>query len=229
MSDIVHLGVAAALGACAWHTCSKAAALRSSASATEPLQPSPTGSGRGHDIGILHPGSMGASIGYNLKLNGARVLWSSDSRSPDTRARAEAQELEDAGTLEQLVEKSSIIISVCPPAAALSLAESVAQLGFEGIYVDANAIAPSTAKKIGAAIRAGGGTFVDGGIVGGPAWKSGPNGPRTRLYLSGDNAARIASLFSGTHLGAVVVEGDVETGASAMKIAYASWTKVRNR
>ena len=74
---------------------------------------------------------------------------------------------------------------------------------------------------------------MDGGIVGGPAWKCGAKGPDTRLYLSGDGAEAIAKLFRGTNLGAEVVppppggvpRGGTDTGASAMKIAYASWTK----
>ena len=82
---------------------------------------------------------MGSSIGFNAKLNGARVLWASEGRSAESAARAAAQELEDAGTLESLVERSSVIISVCPPAAAVALATDVAKLKFSGTYVDANA------------------------------------------------------------------------------------------
>ena len=92
---------------------------------------------------------------------------------------------------------------------------------------------PATATKVAAIIRGGGGKFVDGGIVGGPAWKCGPKGPGTRMYLSGEGADGIADLFRGTNLGVEVVppppggvpQGETDTGASAMKIAYASWTK----
>ena len=84
----------------------------------------------------------------------------------------------------------------------------------------------ATAAKVAASIRAGGGKFVDGGIVGGPAWAGNGNADdATRMYLSGEGAADIAALFEGTHLGVPLVEGAGETGASAMKIAYASWTK----
>lgn len=95
------------------------------------------------------------------------------------------------------------------------------------------AVVAATATKVAGVIREGGGVFVDGGIVGGPAWKCGPQGPNTRLYLSGDGADGVADLFRGTNLGAEVVPpptggippGGTDTGASAMKIAYASWTK----
>ena len=92
--------------------------------------------------GILHPGTMGASNGFNAKLNGARVVWAGDGRSKESFARAVKADLEDVSTLEQLVEDCSVIVSVCPPAAALDVARSVAALKFSGTFVDANAIAP---------------------------------------------------------------------------------------
>ena len=68
--------------------------------------------------------------------------------------------------------------------------------------------------------------FVDGGIVGPPPRPGGaPDAPDgTRLYLSGERAAEIAELFAGTPVGARVVEGGVGA-ASAVKMAYAAWTK----
>ena len=66
-----------------------------------------------------------------------------------------------------------------------------ARAGFEGVYVDANAISPMRAREI-AAIQP---RFVDGGIVGGP-----PDEPGTTLYLSGAGAASVAVLFVGTKL-----------------------------
>ena len=46
----------------------------------------------------------------------------------------------------------------------------------------------------------------------------------SRLYLSGDGAAEVAALFAGTSLEPAVVDGDVGA-ASALKMAYAAWTK----
>ncbi len=51
--------------------------------------------------------------------------------------------------------------------------------GFTGLYVDANAISPQRAERIAAAVRRGGARFVDGSIIGPPAWKPGT----TWLYL----------------------------------------------
>jgi len=109
---------------------------------------------------------------------------------------------------------------VCPPEAAADLARAVGALGFSGLYVDANAVSPATAREIGTIVEKAGGTYVDGGIIGPPARSRGA----TRLYLSGQAAPRVAALFQGSLLDAVVVDGG-PGAASAVKMAYASWTK----
>jgi 3-hydroxyisobutyrate dehydrogenase-like beta-hydroxyacid dehydrogenase len=166
----------------------------------------------GHIVGLLHPGEMGAAVGAELARSGKTVLWASEGRSETTRARAEAAGLEDAGTVDALARASEVILSICPPHAALDVARSVA--GFGGLYVDANAVAPATVRAMGE-LRC-----VDGGIVGAP-----PRPPvTTHLYLSGEDAQRVAELFDGTGVITRVVSGDVGA-ASALKLAYAAWTK----
>ena len=163
-------------------------------------------------VGLLHPGEMGAAVGAELVRSGATVLWASDGRSEATGARAEAAGLEDVGTVDELARASEVILSICPPHATLDVARSVA--GFEGLYVDANAVAPATVRAI-SGLRC-----VDGGIVGAP-----PRPPATtHLYLSGDDAHVVAELFDGTRVISRVVSGDVGA-ASALKLAYAAWTK----
>src|SRR3954454_4236109 len=163
--------------------------------------------------GFLHPGAMGASLA--AACTGDR-LWCSTGRSPATRARAEAAGLIDVGTLEALVGGADTIVSVCPPTSAAAVADSVATLGFEGTYVDANAIAPATTRAIGERFA----RFVDGGVIGPPAKFPGT----TRLYLSGADSSRIAELWTGSAVETRVVEGDVGA-ASAVKVCFAAWTK----
>jgi 3-hydroxyisobutyrate dehydrogenase-like beta-hydroxyacid dehydrogenase len=171
-------------------------------------------------IGLLHPGEMGASVGAAARTGGHRVLWTSAGRGADTRRRAAAAGLEDAGTLPALVAASDVILSVCPPHAAVEVARDVAAQRFRGIFVDGNAIAPVTAREIDGIVRAAGAIYVDGGIIGPP-----PDTPgTTRLYLSGDAASRVSALFAGSPLEAPVLPGEL-TGASAIKMAYAAWTK----
>ncbi len=171
-------------------------------------------------ICILHPGEMGAEVGAAARAGGARVLWVSAGRGGATRDRAGAAGLEDAGTLKAALDQSEIALSVCPPHAAVELAQTVAATGFRGAYLDANAIAPDTTRSIGAAVERAGARFVDGGIIGPPPVKPGT----TRLYLSGPASARIAALFDGTALGTVVLDAPIGA-ASAIKACYAGWTK----
>ena len=171
-------------------------------------------------IGLLHPGDMGSMVGACAVAGGSRVLWASEGRSAGTRDRAAAAGLEDAGRLAAVVAGSDVVVSVCPPHAALDLARAVAALRFSGLFVDANAVSPVTAREIGAAAEAGGAVFVDGGLIGPPPRTAGT----TRLYLSGREAKRAAALFDGTRLEAIAVS-DAPGAASALKMAYAAYTK----
>jgi 3-hydroxyisobutyrate dehydrogenase-like beta-hydroxyacid dehydrogenase len=169
-------------------------------------------------IGLLHPGEMGGAVGQCLTDAGHKVLWASDGRGPDTAARAAAAGLTDVGTPRLMAAGASVIISVCPPHAALDVAWAVH--GFTGLYLDANAIAPDTSREVAKLITDSGGRYVDGGIIGSPPRAQGT----TRLYLSGFHAPEIQALFAGTALEPRVVAGS-DTAASAVKMAYASWTK----
>ena len=171
-------------------------------------------------IGLLHPGQMGSVIGAAAVAGGAQVSWVSGGRSSATRQRAEQAGFNDLEILQNLVAESEIILSVCPPESALALARSVAECGFNKIFVDANAISPGTAREIQKVMENAGADFVDGGIIGPPPVKPGI----TRLYLSGAKALEILSLFTGSNLEAIAID-DRPGAASAMKMCYAAYTK----
>jgi 3-hydroxyisobutyrate dehydrogenase-like beta-hydroxyacid dehydrogenase len=171
-------------------------------------------------IGILHPGDMGSVVGACAVAAGARVLWASEGRSAGSRERAAAAGLEDARTVAAVVAASDVVVSVCPPHAAIDVARDVAGRRFAGLYVDGNAVAPATAREIGAIVEAGGATFVDGGLIGPPPRNAGS----TRLYLSGREAKRAAALFESSALEAIAI-GDGPGAASALKMTYAAYTK----
>ncbi len=170
-------------------------------------------------VGVLHPGEMGAAIGASARSSGAEVLWAPEGRSPATRQRAAEAGLE-AAPLPRLLGRCGVVLSVCPPHAALSVAEEVAGLGFEGIFVDANAVSPETANAVSRAVEAGGARYVDGGIIGPPPRKPGT----TNLSLSGNDASEVAPVFEGSAL-EVRLLGDGTATASALKMCYAAWTK----
>ncbi len=171
-------------------------------------------------VGLLHPGEMGATVGTTVVGGGARVLWASEGRSNATRSRALEIGLEDAGTLASVVRASRVILSVVPPHGALALARAVAALGFRGLYVDANAVAPDTAREIGRVVEAAGARFVDGGIIG-PATRTRGT---TRIYLAGPAAPEIALLFGAGPIDAIVLDAP-NGAASALKMAFAGWNK----
>ena len=171
-------------------------------------------------IALLYPGNMGSTIGAAAAASGARVVWASERRSKASRERAKQAGLIDVETLPNALGESDVVLSVCPPHAAVEVAEIVAQHNFKGIYVDANAISRATAVKVGEIVSKAGASFIDGGIIGAPVKKAGT----TRLYLSGIRAPEIAELFSGSMLDARAISPE-PGAASALKVAYAAWTK----
>jgi 3-hydroxyisobutyrate dehydrogenase-like beta-hydroxyacid dehydrogenase len=164
-------------------------------------------------IALVHPGEMGAAVGAALRGGGHDVVWASEGRSAETAARARSAGLEDVGALDRLRD-ADVVLSVCPPHAALEVARALA--GGSALFVDANAVSPATARA-GADLHP---RFVDGGIVGPPPVAAGT----TRLYLSGREADVVAGLFAGGPLEARALGAGVGA-ASALKMAYAAWTK----
>jgi 3-hydroxyisobutyrate dehydrogenase-like beta-hydroxyacid dehydrogenase len=173
-----------------------------------------------HRIALLNPGEMGAAVGAVLRTRGFDVAWASSGRGEATRQRAAKAGLRDAGSTADALRNADIVLSIVPPHAALALAREVASLGFKGIYIDANAISPDTTREVAAIVDAAGARFVDGGIVGGPP----KEGSVTRFYLAGPLAAELAAAFDTGTLEVRALDGAIGA-ASALKVAYAAWSK----
>jgi 3-hydroxyisobutyrate dehydrogenase-like beta-hydroxyacid dehydrogenase len=171
------------------------------------------------------------------------VLWLPEGRSEASAVRAAAAGLTPVGSpavgagqeraewngaepdgagggLGALAAQADVIVSVVPPHGAVEVARRVAGTGFGGVYVDANAISPDTAREVARIVTAGGASYVDGGIIGTPPVVPG----FIRLYLSGARAVPVERLFAGSPAD-VRVLGPDPVAASALKMAYASWTK----
>lgn len=172
------------------------------------------------NIGIINPGAMGSSIAASAQAAGHDVYWARSGRGAATQRRAAQHNLLAVDTLADLCAACDIMLCVCPPHAAESVAESVIDAGFSGIYCDGNAIAPQKAAAIGDMMQAAGIDFIDGSIIGPPAWKAGT----TRFYLSGQSAHQIAALFELSVADAIVI-GDEIGKASALKMVFAALTK----
>ena len=171
-------------------------------------------------IGIISPGAMGISVAATMRRSGFDVYWASAGRSAESVARAQEHNLLDAHTVANLCATCEAIVSVCPPHTAVSVAEEVLATGFKGVYLDANAIAPNKAVHIAEMMAAAGVVFVDGSIIGGPAWE--PNS--TWLYLSGEQAGVVAEFFAEGPLETAVI-GDQIGQASALKMCFAAYSK----
>ena len=158
-------------------------------------------------VGLLFPGEMGAAVGNAVR---GEVLWASEGRSEATRGRAAA--FEDVGSVAELVRASEIVLSICPPAIAEEVAEQVFGLGFDGIYVEANAISPERMRRIAKL----GSHVVDGSIIGARG---------ISLYLAGEDAQEVAGLFTDDEVRPIDLEAEVGA-ASALKMAFGGWNKI---
>ncbi|MET9931627.1 DUF1932 domain-containing protein [Streptomyces sp. NPDC006324] len=169
----------------------------------------------------MHPGSMGAAVGAQLRSRGIDVLWCPEGRSATSRRRADEAGLEGV-PLDEAVGRADVVLSLCAPVGAEDVARRVAAVGLgEGtLFVEANAISPARAVSIAGFLPPG--RVVDGAVVGSPP----VDGKSPLLYLSGpeEAAERVAALFAGTSVDARVIGQD--TGqASALKLIYSSYQK----
>ena len=174
-------------------------------------------------IGIIAQGEMGTGIGWRLAQSGAEVSTCVVGRSAASRERAERAGIKIVGDDEALIANCDMLLSILPPSEALSLAQRLApalsaQKG-RVLYVDCNAVAPETVRRVAAAIAPTGSAFADVGIVGGPPRP----GYVPRLYVSGEAAQKFLALRD-FGLEILVVEGGIGA-ASALKLSYAALTK----
>lgn len=191
-------------------------------------------------VAFLYPGSMGASLARTLsqRLPHLTLLTSLSGRSSSTRQRALDSGLTDI-PFPDLVARSDVIISILPPSEAVPLAKQVKQVianlparssSSPLIYLDANAISPSTASEISGILREGGIPFVDGCVIGGPARE----GYDPKIYLSAakeyehhmrDLAHVLTGSAPGKGLKIETLEDAGEGAASALKMCYGGTTK----
>ncbi len=174
-------------------------------------------------IAVLMPGDMGHAVGRVLRDHGYRVITNLTGRSTHSKDLALTGGLEDVDSLSEIVAQADLILSILPPASALSLAqdvaEEIAQLDRKPVYVDCNAISPQTVQTVGKTISESGSLFIDAGIIGAAPGKG--RGPR--FYASGPDVRPMLELNG---KGFQVLEAGKNVGeASAVKMVYAALTK----
>jgi 3-hydroxyisobutyrate dehydrogenase-like beta-hydroxyacid dehydrogenase len=175
-------------------------------------------------VAVMMPADMGGAVARMLAATGVRVATNLDGRSARTRKLAAAAGVADIPDDGELVAACDAILSIVAPSGAVALAERLAPAiraaGTTPLYLDCNAIAPSTTRAVSEIVTAAGARFVDAGIIGPPP-PGHPGG--TRFYVSGPAAVEAAELL-GVGLDMHPVSERIGD-ASAVKMCYAALTK----
>lgn len=171
-------------------------------------------------VGVLAPGAMGAALGRAWQRGGARLVTTVEGRSARTQQLAEGLDWLDS--LDDVVAAADVVVSVVPPAQAVSNAERIAEaarrLDRSPVVADLNAVSLPTMGRVAALLAAAGCRVVDGSISGDPPRAGAMK--ETRVYLSGPDAQMLAALDT-PGLRSIVV--GLEIGqASAIKMCTAA-------
>ncbi|KAJ3994279.1 6-phosphogluconate dehydrogenase C-terminal domain-like protein [Lentinula boryana] len=137
-------------------------------------------------IAVIGAGAMGSQIAHRLFQSGAGpILTNLEGRSSATYKRAADCGMKDS-SYEEIVSQADYILSVVPPKDALAIAKTIADtiktldvgnMGFPSrsqarrrklVFVDFNAINPTTAEHMAKNFTETSVIFIDGSIVGGP-------------------------------------------------------------
>jgi 3-hydroxyisobutyrate dehydrogenase-like beta-hydroxyacid dehydrogenase len=179
-------------------------------------------------VAIMGVGDMGHAVGQALRESGFDVISCLNGRSEHSRNLAKVAGIRDVGNLELMVSESDIILSIMPPSAAEGFGNDIAAAinslkssgGSSPMFVECNAIAPDTTRRIGASITAAGAPYTDAGIIG-----SAPGRPGSppRFYASGPDLGPITEL-DGKGIKVMPV-GDEIGRATSVKMCYAGMTK----
>lgn len=173
-------------------------------------------------VAIVGAGAMGAGIAARLVNAGIEVRTFLDGRSDATRARAAQAGMIGVGAADLM--EAPLLLSVVPPSEAEgvlgSLLPALSCARVSPVFVDCNALAPDTKRRMAGKVTASGGRFVDATILGLPPVPGEP-GPRT--LVCGPDADEVLVL-DGRGLTVRLLPGPVGT-AAAVKMCYAGINK----
>jgi 3-hydroxyisobutyrate dehydrogenase-like beta-hydroxyacid dehydrogenase len=104
-------------------------------------------------VAVVAQGDMGAGTGGQLARNGLNVITNLTGRSSRSCALAGQADMNDVGDDAALVRDADMFLSILPPGEAIGLARRMAPhiraSGKPILYVDCNAVAPTTKAQIG--------------------------------------------------------------------------------
>lgn len=130
-----------------------------------------------------------------MRANLALVLWAEQGRSRATTKRAEWADFVAVKSVADLVGRADVVLTACPPAAALEVARQAATHRNVELLVDA-----SCAPLAGLAEVIDEERLVTATVSDSPPW----DGRHAKVVLSGPLAIRAAELFRGGPLTVIV-------------------------
>ena len=149
-------------------------------------------------VGILHPGSMGTTIGMALQANGHEVLWASAERSEKTRARAESIGMRDVETVANMATEADIIFSIVMGEGVIPVADEVAASGFSGVFVDCNNVDKMQTEMLNSVLPLDQISHVEAAVDGYPIPHPHPGYTEERnIFFSGESADLAVELVNG--------------------------------
>ena len=149
-------------------------------------------------VGIVSLGVMGSSLASSLLKSGHSVIWASKGRSQNTIDRARRVGAIDVGTIEELSNRSDVIMSVGFGNSGPETADLLIHTGFDKLLVDFNSLwGESSENLFYEKVAQGKYQYVDGAIHGYPLGESFAKDGLTRLMLlNGEQAEFIGTLFT---------------------------------
>ena len=175
-------------------------------------------------VAVMGIGDMGHAVGRALGESDIRVITCLAGRSEHSRNLAEIGGISDVENLELMVSEADVILSIMPPSAAEEFANDITSVlkatGETLMYVECNAIAPDTTRRIEAMITSAGAGYTDAGIIG-----SAPGRPGSppRFYARGPTLDPILDL-EGKGITGIPMGSEIGR-ASSIKMCYAGLTK----
>ncbi|KAK0729179.1 6-phosphogluconate dehydrogenase [Apiosordaria backusii] len=195
-------------------------------------------------IGIISMGDMGSGIARLLTAHNYAVVTNVSDRSEDTQSRARSTGAILLPSDQLLVQHSDVILSIVPPASALSTAQRITSslvgdtpLSSEGktlYYADLNAVSPSTVKSISSLFDSHPNVkFIDGSILGGPPSLSlddDDDTPKawTKPLIPTSGPFSFSSVYDSPELSAILRAKHISDKigqASGLKMVFASLSK----
>lgn len=168
-------------------------------------------------VGFIGFGEAASSIALGLHKEGIERIVCCDVMQNDERFKAAMDNRVDAcrgKMLENTVEvcrKSDVVISAVPSNYAVTAAEQALDGMKEGQpFMDVSTATPIEKKKISGMVKAKGGLFVDGAMMGALL----KDKHQVPMLLSGDGAAVFRDKMEPYHMRLEIVDGEAGTATS---------------